>query len=426
MEAGFQSPRRQPWPLLVQKYGGTSLGDPGRLKKVAARIARAVEDGSRVAVTVSAMGRTTDTLIAEAREFGVRPSRRELDVLMATGEQQSIALLCMALHSLGVKARSFDGSQAGILTDGLHGSARILGVDASRVRRALDAGEVAVVAGFQGADRDGNRTTLGRGGSDTTAVALAAALGAEVCEIYTDTDGIYTTDPHMIPEARKLDRIDYDEMLELASLGARVLDTRSVWYARHYGIVMHVRSAFDYREGTYVMELGNGEQQAVREHPVTGVAVDRNQYRVSIKGVQDRPGVAARLFSALGEAGVSADMIIQGVPGAGDSRQQMAFTVKKDLVEEALAAIRPVLEGTGGSAAADGDIAKISIVGIAIGSTPGIAGRMFDAVSSVGANIEMIATSEVRISVVVGAEHADAALRAVHEAFGLGAEEGGA
>lgn len=423
MEARFQSPGRHPWPLLVQKYGGTSVGDPERLRKVAARIARAVEGGSRVAVTVSAMGRTTDSLIASAREFGSRPSRRELDVLMATGEQQSIALLCMALHSLGVKARSFDGSQAGILTDSLHGSARILGVDASRVLSALEAGEVAVVAGFQGSDADGNRTTLGRGGSDTTAVALAAALGAGVCEIFTDTDGIYTTDPHKIPEARRLAQIDYDEMLELASLGARVLDTRSVWYARHYGIVMHVRSAFDYREGTYVMELGNGEQQAVRTHPVTGVALDTNQYRVSVKGVEDRPGVAARLFSALGEAGVSVDMIIQGVPGAGDSRQQMAFTVKKELVEDALNAIAPVLEGTGGSAEADGDIAKVSIVGIAIGSTPGIAGRMFEAVASVGANIEMIATSEVRISVVVEARHAEQALRAVHDAFGLGEEQ---
>src|SRR5690625_2995809 len=367
MEAGFQQSGSQSPPLLVQKYGGTSVGDQERLRKVAARIARAVEGGSRVAVTVSAMGRTTDSLIASAREFGSRPSRRELDVLMATGEQQSIALLCMALHSLGVKARSFDGSQAGILTDSLHGSARILGVDASRVLSALEAGEVAVVAGFQGSDADGNRTTLGRGGSDTTAVALAAALGAGVCEIFTDTDGIYTTDPHKIPEARRLAQIDYDEMLELASLGARVLYTRSVWYARHYGIVMHVRSAFDYSEGTYVMELGNGEQQAVRTHPVTGVALDTNQYRVSVKGVEDRPGVAARLFSALGEAGVRVDMIIQGVPGAGDSRQQMAFTVKKELVDEALAALTPVLEGTGGSVVADGGIAKISIVGIAIG-----------------------------------------------------------
>lgn len=417
METASASPL--PWPVTVQKFGGTSVGDAERLRKVAGRIARVVASGSKVVVAVSAMGRTTDRLISLAREISARPSRRELDVLMATGEQQSIALLCMALHELGIAARSFDGSQAGIVTDSLHGSARILGVEPKGLIKALRDVDVAVVAGFQGADTGGNRTTLGRGGSDTTAVALAAALGAGECEIYTDTDGVYTTDPHLIPEARKLDVIDYDEMLELASLGARVLDTRSVWFARHYGIVMHVRSSFDYKKGTLVMNLSSGETQAVRSSPVTGVALDTNQYRISVRGVQDRPGVAARLFSALGEAGVSADMIIQGVPGAGDSRQQMAFTVKKDLVDEALESIRPILAETGGSVAADGDIAKLSIVGIAIGSTPGIAGRMFRAVAAVGANIEMIATSEVRISVVVDAGRAEDALRAVHEEFGL-------
>lgn len=419
------SPDRLPWPVAVQKFGGTSVGDPERLRKVAARIARVVEAGSKAVVTVSAMGRSTDRLISLAREINARPSKRELDVLMATGELQSIALLTMALHDLGVAARSFDGSQAGIFTDNLHGSARILGVDSAALRAALTDIDVAVVAGFQGADATGSRTTLGRGGSDTTAVALAAALGARECEIFTDTDGIYTTDPHLIPSARKLDRIDYEEMLELASLGARVLDTRSVWYARHYGIVMHVRSSFDYKEGTLVMDLSNGEAQATRAQPVTGVALDTNQNRISVKGVQDRPGVAARLFGALGDAGVSADMIIQGVPGAGDSRQQMAFTVQKNLVEDALAAIRPILAETGGSVAADGDIAKLSIVGIAIGSTPGIAARMFEAVSSAGANIEMIATSEVRISVVVPGGQAEAALRAVHDAFGLDQPENG-
>ena len=417
-------PNSLPWPVAVQKFGGTSVGDADRIHKVAARIARVVEAGSKAVVTVSAMGRTTDDLISLAGQISSKPSRRELDVLLATGELQSIALLCMALQDLGLKARSFDGGQAGVLTDSLHGSARILGVDPSGLRAALPEIDVAVVAGFQGLDAKGNRTTLGRGGSDTTAVAMAAALGVGQCEIFTDTDGIYTTDPHMIPSARKLERIDFDEMLELTSLGARVLDTRSVWYARHYGIVMHVRSSFDNKEGTLVMNLNNGEAQAVLDHPVTGVALDTNQYRISIRGVQDRPGVAARLFQALGEAGVSADMIIQGVPGAGDSRQQMAFTVRKDLVDDALQAVRPVLAGTGGSAQADGGIAKLSIVGIAIGSTPGIAGRMFDAVASVGANIEMIATSEVRISVVVDAEHARDALAAVHSAFGLDQRDG--
>lgn len=419
-----QQPVKLPWPVTVQKFGGTSVGDLERLRKVASRIQRVVDSGSRVVVAVSAMGRLTDQLIRTAREVSPRPSRRELDVLLATGEQQSIALLCLALHELGVSARSFDGQQAGILTDSLHGSARVLGVDPARLVAALDRHDVAVVAGFQGVDEHGNRTTLGRGGSDTTAVALAAALGVRQCEIFTDTDGIYTTDPHLVPEARKLERIDFDEMLELASQGARVLDSRSVWYARHYGIVMHVRSSFDFKEGTLVMNLGNGEAHALSGHPVTGVALDTTQTRISIRGVQDRPGVAARLFSALGAAGVSADMIIQGVPGAGDSRQQMAFIVKQDAVDEALEAVRPELEGTGGSAVADAGVAKLSIVGVALGSTPGVAGRMFEAVASVGANIEMIATSEVRISVVVGSEHAQAALRAVHEAFGLSGAPG--
>jgi len=412
-------PAGLPWPVTVQKFGGTSVGDIDRLRKVAARVARVTASGSKAVVVVSAMGRTTDQLIRLAREISPRPSRRELDVLLATGEQQSMALLCMALHELGVNARSFSGQQAGIITDSLFGSARITGVTPTRLIEALNSLDAVVVAGFQGVNQDADLTTLGRGGSDTTAVALAAALGLKECEIYTDTDGVYTTDPHLVPEARKLDRIDFDEMLELASQGARVLDSRSVWYARHYGIVMHVRSSFSFGKGTLVMNLGNGEAHALAEHPVTGVAVDTTQTRISVRGVQDRPGVAAQLFTALGEAGVSADMIIQGVPGAGDSRQQMAFIVKQDQVEEALEAVRPVLAGTGGSASADASVAKLSIVGVALGSTPGVAGRMFAAVASVGANIEMIATSEVRISVVVPSEFAADALRAVHEAFGL-------
>lgn len=404
--------------LVVQKFGGSSLSDAERLNKVAARVARQVAEGHQVVVTVSAMGRTTDQLIAQARQLASRPSRRELDVLMATGEQQSIAFLSMALAEHGVRARSFTGSQAGIRTDGLFGSARIVSVDVSGVRKALEDYQVVVVAGFQGTDEHGNITTLGRGGSDTTAVALAAALGASDCEIYTDTDGIYTTDPHRLPEARKLQLVDYDEMIELAALGAKVLDARSVWYAREYGVRIHVRSAFDFREGTYVTKL-SGEAGLRTGQPVTGVALDLKQMRVSITGVQDRPGVAASLFDALGQAGISVDMIIQGVPGAGESRQQMAFTINSDLVNEAMEAIRPVLQETGGAAAADGDIAKLSIVGISIGSTPGMAGRMFRAVASVGANIEMIATSEVRISVLIPAAYAQEALRAVHAEFGL-------
>ncbi len=409
---------------LVQKYGGTSVGDVERIRKVAARIAATVAGGRQVAVTVSAMGHSTDRLVGMARELAPRPSRRELDVLLTTGEQQSIALLAMALQSLGVKARSFTGAQAGFLTDAQHGSARILEVDTRRVRAALDAGEVAVVAGFQGVDSDGAITTLGRGGSDTTAVALAAALGARECEIYTDTEGVYTTDPHLIPTARKLESVDYDEMLELAALGAGVLHPRSVWYARRYGVRIHVRSSFSYNPGTLVARIERPEEaRMITEKPVTGVALDLNHARIDVHGVPDEPGIAARLFAALGRAGVSPDMIVQGVRAVSESRQQMAFTVPQDVMQEALDAIQPVLEGFGASATADPDVAKLSIVGIAVGSTPGVAGRMFDAVATAGANIEMITTSEVRISVVIPAQRAKEALRAVHAAFGLDAPE---
>ena len=404
--------------IVVQKYGGTSVGDIERIRKVAARIARNLDSGAKVAVTVSAMGRTTDRLIGLARELTERPSRRELDVLLTTGEQQSIALLCMALDDIGVPARSFTGAQAGILTTSLHGAARIVQVDPSHILAAFDEHDVAVIAGFQGVDGQGTITTLGRGGSDTTAVAIAAALGVEVCEIYTDTDGVFTTDPHLVPAATKIERIDYDEMLELASLGAGVLHARSVWYARRYGVRIHVRSAFNYARGTIVTQLAAQEDRMQTDKPVTGVALDTNHARISLVGVPDEPGVAARIFSALGEAGVSADMIIQGVPGDG-SRQQMAFTVPQDDADQALEAVGPILAEIGGHASADGDIAKLSIVGIAIGSTPGIAGRMFEAVARSGANIEMIATSEVRISVVIPLARAADALRAVHSAFEL-------
>ncbi|CAN5661436.1 aspartate kinase [soil metagenome] len=410
-----------PRPVRVVKFGGTSVGDIDRIRKVAARVQRIVDEGAAVALTVSAMGRSTDALVATAREVTPRPDRRELDMLMATGEQVSIALVAMALTHLGVRARSFTGGQAGFRTDSLHGNARIVQVDAEPLRRAFQEIDVAVVAGFQGVDDHGQITTLGRGGSDTTAVALAAALGVEECEIYTDTDGVYTTDPHQVPDASKLETIDYDEMLELAALGARVLHPRSVWYARRYGVRIHVRSSFTNAPGTIVTRAPRGQEAAMQtDRPVTGVALDTEHTRINVVGVPDQPGVAAAIFAALGEAGVSADMIIQGVPGALDSRQQMSFTVPRDLADDAVDAVRPVLEAIGGgSVSADPDVAKLSIVGIAIGSTPGLAGRMFAAVSAVGANIEMIATSEVRISVVIPRSHAHDALQAVHDAFGL-------
>lgn len=403
----------------IWKFGGTSVGDLERIRKVASRIAREVERGERLVVTVSAMGRTTDRLVGMARELVARPDRRELDALMSTGEQQSASLLCLALQATGVPARSFTGAQAGFRTSDLHGEARILEVGPGRLRAALERTPVAVVAGFQGVSDAGDVTTLGRGGSDTTAVALAAALGAPECEIFTDTEGVYTTDPHLVPSARRLSEIDYDEMLELAALGAKVLHPRAVWYARRYGVRVHVRSSFSYAPGTIVRRLERTEARMITDSPVTGVALDRNHARIDLFGVPDRPGVAARLFRALGDANVSVDMIIQGVPGEGASRQQMAFTVAEDLVSDALDAVGEVLAEIGGHAEASHDVAKLSIVGVAVGSTPGVAGTMFDAVAAAGANIEMIATSEVRVSVVIPADHAEEALRAVHEAFGL-------
>ncbi len=406
--------------LRVMKFGGTSVGDLERVRKVAARVEQHVRAGEKAVVTVSAMGRTTDRLIGQAREVAVRPDKRELDVLLATGEQHSAALLALALRARGVSARSFTGAQAGFLTDSNHGGARILSVDPRSVAAALRKVDVAVVAGFQGADACGAITTLGRGGSDTTAVALAAALGAAECEIYTDTDGVYTTDPHLVPSATRLERIHYDEMLELASHGAKVLHPASVWYARAFGVRVHVRSSFTHAPGTVVTDVPETtEGKMITGKPVTGVALDRGHARIDLHTVPDRPGVAARVFGALADQGVSVDMIVQGVRGAGDSRQQMAFIVRREAVPEALEALQPVLASMGATAAVDEDVAKLTVVGIAIGSTPGVAARLFEAVAGVGANIEAITSSEVRLSVLIAAEHAEAALAAVHTAFGL-------
>ena len=420
MERAEELPNATP-PLVVQKYGGTSVGDIERITKVAGRIAHEVEKGQNVVVTVSAMGHSTDLLMGMALEISLRPTLRELDVLLASGEQQSMALLVLALSELGISARSFTGGQAGFLTNSNHGRAQIIEVSPKYVREALKKYDAVVVAGFQGVTEKGDITTFGRGGSDTTAVALAAALGARVCEIYTDTEGVYTTDPHIVPGAKKLDRIDYQEMLEMAALGADVLHPVSVWYARRYGVTVHVRSSFSYNPGTLV--LGNDAEGNVKtDKSVTGVALDQKHARINVVEVPDQPGVAAELFSALGAASIGVDMIIQGVPGADSSRQQMSFTVREDNVDAAMEAITPVLHRLGGRAEVDLGIAKLSIVGIAVGSTPGIPAKMFDAVSSVGANIEMISTSEVRVSVVIPEAFAVQALRVVHDAFELGDE----
>ena len=408
--------------IVVQKYGGTSVGDVDRIRKVAARIARTVENGDKVAVAVSAMGKMTDELVAKAKSMTSRPSRRELDVLLTTGEQQSIALVTMALQDIGIKAQSFTGRQAGFLTDGYFGSARIVEVNPTKMLKAFEDVDVCVIAGFQGVDANADINTLGRGGSDTTAVAVAAALNARECEIYTDTEGVYTTDPHMIPNATKLDEIDYDEMLELASLGAGVLHPRSVWYARRYGVTIHVRSSFSNNKGTLVHKTSSGEKVMKTDHPVTGVALDQGHARINLIGVPDEPGIAAKIFTAVGKAGIVMDMIIQGISAngeAGKGLQQMAFTVDQELADDALDVVKPIIEPFGAKAEVDRDIAKLSIVGVAIGSTPGVAGQMFEAVSSTGANIEMITTSEVRISVVIPSEGAKEAVAAVHDAFEL-------
>lgn len=399
--------------LVVQKYGGTSVGDLERIHKVAQRIQHYRERGHQLAVVVSAMGHTTDELIALAKRVNKRPPQRELDMLTTIGEQQSVALLSMQLNAMGIPARGFTQNQIGIITDGRYGDARILRVEPRLIRESLDRGEVAVIAGFMGTTPDGELTTLGRGGSDTTAVAIAAALGAHECEIFTDTEGVYTTDPHTIPEAQKLLRIGYDQMLELAALGARVLHPRAVYYGKRYGVRIHVRSSFSYNPGTLV------EEGMELDRPVTGVALDDEIAQIGLIGIPDRPGIASRVFEALARRGVAVDMIIQGVPGHDASRQQMAFTVNKDFAEDAMEALEPVLAEIGGEAVLRPDVAKVSIVGVALASTPGIPARMFAAVSSVGANIEMIATSEVRISVIIPAHHAEAALRAVHSAFEL-------
>jgi aspartate kinase len=400
--------------LVVQKYGGTSVGDLERIHKVAQRIAHYREKGHRLAVVVSAMGHTTDELIALAKRVNPRPPFRELDLLTTTGEQVSVALLSMQLWAMGIPARGFVQHQIGIKTDGRYGDARILEVDPGRIVKALDEGYVAVIAGFMGTAEEGEITTLGRGGSDTTAVAIAAALGAKECEIYTDTEGVYTTDPHLIPEARKLEVIGYDQMLEMAALGARVLHPRAVYYAKRYGVVLHVRSSFSYNPGTLVKEVSMEMGKTV-----TGAALDLDHAQIGLIGIPDQPGIAAKVFQALADRGIAVDMIIQGVPGHDPSRQQMAFTVKKDFAQEALEALEPVLAEIGGEAILRPDIAKVSIVGVGLASAPEIPAKMFQAVASTGANIEMIATSEVRISVIIPAQYAEAALRAVHQAFEL-------
>ncbi|HXG14636.1 MAG TPA: aspartate kinase [Calidithermus sp.] len=406
--------------LIVQKYGGSSVADPEKIRNVARRVADSARD-HQVVVVVSAMGKTTDSLIALAHQITAAPDPRELDMLLATGEQVTIALLAMALHALGRPARSFTGPQVGLRTDTAHTRARITRIEAERVRQALDAGEIAVVAGFQGLSEDDEITTLGRGGSDLTAVALAAALKADVCEIYTDVDGVYTADPNIVPDARKLARVTYDEMLEMASLGAKVLQARSVEFAKKYGVPVHVRSTFKPDPGTLVTR----EDATMEQLVVTGVTHDRSQAKISLLRVPDRPGIAATVFGAVGERNIVVDMIVQNI--SRDGYTDLSFTVPRGDYQRAVAALEEAARKVGAQGVVhDERVAKVSIVGVGMRSHAGVAARMFSALAREGINIQMISTSEIAISCVIEDKYAELAVRALHDAFELGREPGAA
>ena len=404
--------------IVVQKYGGSSVGDVERMKRVAERIVGTRNEGHDVVVVVSAMGDTTDELVDMAARINRRPPQRELDILLTAGERISMSLLAMAIDDLGVSARSFTGSQAGIITDTVHGKARILAVTPERVREALDAGHVVIVAGFQGVSRDTHDiTTLGRGGSDTTAVALAAALEADACEIYTDVDGVYTADPRIVPAARKVERLSYEEMLELAAQGAKVLQVRSVEFGRNHGVRIHVRSSFNSSAGTWIVP----QEDMVEDAIISGVAHDTSEAKVTVVGVPDRPGVAAGMFTALADANINVDMIVQNISSEG--RTDISFTLPRgeiDQVTELLDA--RLLEIGAERLIVNPSVAKVSLVGAGMKTHPGVAARMFAALSRAGVNIQMISTSTIRVSVIIDDAKVDDAVRAVHAEFGLGAD----
>ncbi len=400
--------------LVVQKFGGTSVADPDRIRAVAEHIVRTHGQGNHVIVVVSAMGKTTDDLVRLAHDVSQDPHGRELDMLLTAGERISMALLCMAIMDQGVHAVSFTGSQAGILTDTVHGRAKILEVKGDRIRDALASGAVAVVAGFQGISTDKDITTLGRGGSDTTAVALAATLGAEVCEIYTDVSGVFTADPRVVPEARKLARVSFDEMLEMAATGGKVLALRSVEFARNHNVPVHVRSSFTWEPGTWVIEEDPTMEQAI----ISGVTHDTSEAKVTIAQVADRPGVAAAVFRALAEESVNVDMIVQNVSTAGHT--DISFTVPKDDLHRALLAMEKVAHEIEASGVThDTGIARVTLIGAGMKTNPGVAAKMFEVLAAEGVNIEMISTSSIRISCVVQARDVEKAVRVLHSAFEL-------
>jgi aspartate kinase len=401
--------------LIVQKYGGTSVGDPERILNVARRVVATQEAGNQVVCVVSAMSGVTDNLIKLARAVAPSPTEREMDVLLATGEQTTIALTAMAINAIGKKAVSLTGAQAGIITDGVHTKAKIANITPKQIHKYLDDDCIVIVAGFQGETSDGRITTLGRGGSDLTAIAIASAVKANVCQIFTDVDGVYTCDPRLVPTARKINEISYDEMLELAASGAKVMQSRSVEFAKKFGVVFEVRSSFNQNPGTLVKEETMNMEQVV----VRGISVEKNQAKVTVAHVPDRPGSAARIFTALAAAGIIIDIIVQNVSVAGTT--DISFTLNKDELPRATAALEPLVREVGAKEmrAQDG-IAKLSIVGIGMRSHSGVAARLFEALSNGGINIQMISTSEIKTSVIIDEARIGEAANFAHEAFGLG------
>ena len=395
--------------LVVQKYGGTSVGDLERIGNVAKRVSRAKEQGNDVVVVVSAMSGETNKLVGYAEHFSATPSRREMDILLSSGERVTSALLTIALNDMGFPSVALTGRQAGIYTDDVHTMARIEEIDNSQMKSALDEGKVVVVAGFQGITKEGTVTTLGRGGSDLSAVAVAGALNADLCEIYTDVDGIYTTDPRIEPKAKKIDKISYDEMLEFASLGAKVLQNRSVELAKKLNVNLVTRSSFNDNEGTLITKEENIMEQPI----VSGIAVDKNQARITLRGVSDKPGIAAEIFSTLAKNSINVDMIIQNV--GEDSSTNLGFTVPENELERAKAIMLELKASE--NLEFDSDIAKVSIVGVGMKSHSGVASRAFETLAEENINIEMISTSEIKISMVVAEKYSELAVRALHAAY---------
>jgi aspartate kinase len=400
--------------LIVQKFGGTSVADADRMRAVAEHVAFTARQGNHVVVVVSAMGKETDNLIALARQVSQRQPGREMDMLLTVGERKSMALLCMALADLDVDAVSFTGSQVGIITDTTHGGAKIIEVKADRVRAALAEGKVCVVAGFQGISTEKEITTLGRGGSDTTAVALAASLGASFCEIYTDVTGVFSADPRIVPKARKLPHVHFDEMLEMAATGGRVLALRSVEFARNHNVPLHVRSSFTWEPGTWVTP----EEPSMEDPIISGVTHDVTEAKVTVRHVPDKPGIAARLFRSLANASINVDMIVQNT--STDGTTDISFTMPKADMSNSERIVRDIAaEIAAGAVTHDADIAKVSLVGAGMKTSPGVAATMFETLANEGINIEMISTSTIRISVVVAASDMERAVRSLHTAFGL-------